>query len=101
MGTFDIRTEKPCNFSNLTYLLVICHMGMPLLGVPLTWLLLPKQRLSEDLLGEKKIAKSKGIVNNETFGHEKAVYTGDALPLKGDRPSTTKVESYGTQSSEC
>ncbi len=30
---------------------MICHLWLPLLGVPLAYILLPRQRLSDDLLG--------------------------------------------------
>ena len=51
MGAFGIKTTVPCDFTNLSYLLILCHMWMPLLCVPLTYLLLPAERLVENIKG--------------------------------------------------
>lgn len=54
MDAFNIQTQV-CNFDNLSYLLMVCHMWLPLVGVPLSFMLLPKQRLSDDLLGVARV----------------------------------------------
>jgi len=50
---FDILTPKdgPCNFDNLTWLIIVGHVILPLLTVPLTFLLIPNARMTDDLLG--------------------------------------------------
>ncbi|OSX77177.1 hypothetical protein BU14_0159s0032 [Porphyra umbilicalis] len=50
---FDIVTTKggPCDFSNLTWLIIVAHIILPLLTVPLTFLLIPDARMTDDLLG--------------------------------------------------
>eukprot|EP00123_Amoebidium_parasiticum_P021852 comp7493_c0_seq1/m.3156 comp7493_c0_seq1/g.3156 ORF comp7493_c0_seq1/g.3156 comp7493_c0_seq1/m.3156 type:complete len:624 (-) comp7493_c0_seq1:377-2248(-) len=47
---FGIKTTVPCNFDNLTYLVVVCHMLLPLLHIPLTFILIPKARLTDRIL---------------------------------------------------
>lgn len=49
MIMFDIRTEVPCNFSNLNILVFLSHFILPLLSIPFTFLLLPNARLSDRL----------------------------------------------------
>lgn len=48
-----IKTPKEgaCNFDNLPLLLVISHVVLPLLTVPLTFVLIPKAKMTDDLVG--------------------------------------------------
>lgn len=48
-----IKTPKEgaCNFENVPLLLVISHVGLPLLTVPLTFELIPKAKMTDDLVG--------------------------------------------------
>eukprot|EP00168_Porphyra_purpurea_P015110 TRINITY_DN4528_c0_g1_i1.p2 TRINITY_DN4528_c0_g1~~TRINITY_DN4528_c0_g1_i1.p2 ORF type:complete len:165 (-),score=73.77 TRINITY_DN4528_c0_g1_i1:259-708(-) len=50
---FDIQTpaDGPCDFSNMTWLIIVSHVILPLLTVPLTFLLIPNARMTDDLLG--------------------------------------------------
>ncbi len=52
--SFGVKASRdgPCDFSKLTYLLLVCHFAIPLIGIPLSFLLLPNKRLSQDLLGK-------------------------------------------------
>lgn len=45
-----VRTAVPCDFSPLPYLLVGCGAALPAIFLPVVYLLLPKQRMDEDLL---------------------------------------------------
>ncbi len=89
MGAFDIRTEAPCNFSNLAYLLMVCHLLMPLLGIPLTFILLPREKLSDDLMG----AIAPKLVSARAASDD-----NDHAPLL---TGATERTYGGTQSSEC
>lgn len=40
-----------CNFDNLPLLLIISHVVLPLLTVPLTFVLIPKAKMTDDLVG--------------------------------------------------
>jgi len=59
MGTLaidltGIRTPKdaPCNFDDLIWLVVTSHVILPLLTLPLTFVLIPNARMTDDLLGD-------------------------------------------------
>jgi hypothetical protein len=78
MDALSIKTVVPCNFDNLSLLLMICHLWLPLLGVPLAYLLLPSQRLSEDLL---TIATGSTTLAS---GPKSALAIDGALVLGGD-----------------
>ncbi|XP_063933323.1 uncharacterized protein LOC135145155 [Zophobas morio] len=47
-----IRTVSPCNFDNLPGLIILCHVLLPLLSLPLAFLLIPKATLTDCLLAE-------------------------------------------------
>ena len=46
---FGIKTTAPCDFSNLAYVIMVSHMVLPLLSIPLTFVLLPKERMTDKL----------------------------------------------------
>lgn len=39
-----------CDFDNLPWLIAVCHMLVPLITIPLTFVLIPRARLDERLL---------------------------------------------------
>ncbi|KAK7196332.1 putative pteridine transporter [Novymonas esmeraldas] len=46
---FPIKTTVPCDFSNVRWLIIIGHLGMPAAIVPLSFLLLPRARICDDI----------------------------------------------------
>eukprot|EP01134_Creolimax_fragrantissima_P000565 CFRG0565T1 len=46
---FGIKTKHPCDFTNLTALIVLCHIVLPLSCIPLTFILLPKAYMTDTL----------------------------------------------------
>ena len=38
-----------CNFDHLPFLLFVCHVILPLLTIPLTFVLIPNKRMTESL----------------------------------------------------
>mmetsp|Transcript_27520 Transcript_27520/g.72696 ORF Transcript_27520/g.72696 Transcript_27520/m.72696 type:complete len:450 (+) Transcript_27520:499-1848(+) len=52
MSAFDIRTEVPCEWSGLPGLVVTSHMVIPLVMLPLTFLMLPDLSPQDDLIRE-------------------------------------------------
>ncbi len=66
MDAFSIKTTVPCDFGNLSYLLMVCHLWLPLIGVPLSYLLLPSHRLSKDLLSAAMKEEKKEAVPEES-----------------------------------
>lgn len=54
MDVAGIRTPGPgggvCNFDRLPLLIAVGHVGLPLLVLPLTFVLIPSARMTDDLL---------------------------------------------------
>lgn len=44
-----IRAEVPCDFSNFGIILTVGHMILPLLAMPLTFIMIPNAKLTDDL----------------------------------------------------
>ena len=66
-----------CNFDNLPSLLFICHMVLPLLTIPLTWVLIPDCRMTDtidcgdqyyELISDEK--KQQGELSIELKSHD-------------------------------
>ena len=53
---FDIRTEAPCKWEGLSALIAVAHMILPLILVPLTFVLLPAVDITVDLLDHERPA---------------------------------------------
>lgn len=46
---FPFQTTPPCDFSNIRWSITVNHIGMPLAIVPLSFLLLPRARICNDI----------------------------------------------------
>ena len=44
-----VSTTEPCDFKNLSMLVFVCHCVLPLLAVPLVFLLIPNKLMTESL----------------------------------------------------
>jgi len=49
-----IKTTAPCNFDNLNTLVLVCHCLLPLIAVPLTFLLIPNKLMTDNILDEQE-----------------------------------------------
>lgn len=49
-----------CDFTNLPLLLTVGHVVLPLLTIPLTWVLIPHARMTDDLLRPLPTGRAKG-----------------------------------------
>ena len=75
-GTFvttqlDISSNKhtsECDFDNLTLLILISHMWLPLLAIPLTFIFIPNARLDSDLLQPESDEDYENIDDHESGG---------------------------------
>ena len=48
-------TEKEgeqCNFDNLNMLVFICHVLLPLIAIPLTFVLIPNKRMTDKIISD-------------------------------------------------
>ncbi|EPY25946.1 hypothetical protein AGDE_11618 [Angomonas deanei] len=52
------NTKKRCDFSNLPYLIIVGHLCLPILIVPLAFLLLPNARICDVIDKNGKVVKS-------------------------------------------
>jgi len=77
---FGVRTTVPCDFTRLPELLVLTHVFMPLLTVPLVWVLIPDARMTDNLFGGEAGAEGGGdatAVDVADGGYAKAPTTED------------------------
>lgn len=51
VGGIETPEDAPCDFSNLTWLIIFGHVVLPLLTIPLTFWLIPNARMTDDLIG--------------------------------------------------
>jgi BT1 family len=52
INVLGIKTTVPCNFDNLPFAIVLCHVLMPLLTLPLIFVLIPDAVMTEKLLSD-------------------------------------------------
>ena len=94
---FPFVTTPPCDFSNLRWLIIIGHMGMPLAIVPLSFLLLPRARICDDidvnghaikqqLKEEQKNAAKKAAKDEEERRNNSGAAAGDADEFYANEP---------------
>lgn len=50
MNGLNIQTVYPCDFSNLTALVIIARLVLPLLAIPLVFYLIPTAQLTDDIV---------------------------------------------------
>merc|ERR1711904_386081 len=50
MGGVEASKDGPCNFENLSLMVVICHCIIPMACLPLTWYLVPQVRMDDDAI---------------------------------------------------
>jgi hypothetical protein len=50
MAAFDIRTEPPCQWEGLAEMTALAHIVLPLVLVPLTFVLIPEASITDNLL---------------------------------------------------
>lgn len=50
MSGLNIQTVYPCDFSNLTALVIIARLVLPLLSIPLVFYLIPTAQLTDDIV---------------------------------------------------
>jgi len=47
-----IKTTEPCNFDNLNLLIGVCHCLLPLVAVPLTFILIPDKKMTDKFVND-------------------------------------------------
>ncbi|GAB0496599.1 hypothetical protein MMPV_007912 [Pyropia vietnamensis] len=51
IGGIKTPEDGPCDFRNLTLLIIVGHVVLPLLTIPLTFVLIPNAKMTDDLIG--------------------------------------------------
>ena len=59
-----------CDFTNLSSLIVVCGMLLPLLAIPMTFVLIPDMDLSDPVHGEGKDEERRGLLDGEGVAGE-------------------------------
>jgi len=49
MNWFNIKTKAPCDFSNLPMMLAVGHVFLPLLSIPLAYVLIPEASMTDTM----------------------------------------------------
>lgn len=47
-----IKTKDPCNFDNLNLLVFVCHCALPLIAIPLTFVLIPDKKMTDKIIDD-------------------------------------------------
>lgn len=71
-----IKTKAPCNFDNLTKVIVIAHVVLPVVTIPLVFLLIPDAKMTDSLVDE---ADGKELDGDEEDGEDA---NGEMIELK-------------------
>ncbi len=67
-----MKTTYPCDFSNLNTLVLVCHCLLPLINVPLTFILIPNKCMTDNLVEEEGDAACDQREEDHDGGHAKA-----------------------------
>lgn len=62
---FGIKTTEPCNYDNMWKLIALSHCVLPLLTIPLTFVLIPRARLTDSLHEDPDVAAASTIQSEE------------------------------------
>merc|ERR1719193_564133 len=89
-SAFDVemsnRKSFDCKYGNLTWLIVVAHILLPLLTIPLTFVLIPDARLGDDILTK--------IAADEESNYEKGAI---ALRKIEDDPASPLLQDYSEE----
>ena len=75
MTAFDIRTEPPCQWDGLAEMTALAHILLPLVLVPLTFVLIPAASITSNLL--EGDAQAGGDVREKSGGRDKGADADD------------------------
>ena len=70
-----------CDFENLSWLIVVCHFFLPLLAIPLTFVLIPDAKLTDSLTVDEN---GKTVVTAAEKA-PKAVVEGEVVKVQNRR----------------
>eukprot|EP00286_Rhodomonas_abbreviata_P018291 CAMPEP_0181310308 /NCGR_PEP_ID=MMETSP1101-20121128/12516_1 /TAXON_ID=46948 /ORGANISM="Rhodomonas abbreviata, Strain Caron Lab Isolate" /LENGTH=570 /DNA_ID=CAMNT_0023416927 /DNA_START=15 /DNA_END=1727 /DNA_ORIENTATION=+ len=66
----NIKTEEPCNFDNLAWLVGICHCILPLFAIPLTFVLIPDLLMTDKIIDDEHVAEEPSLVGSCIKGEQ-------------------------------
>lgn len=83
IGGIETPDDAPCDFSNLTWLIIFGHVVLPLLTIPLTFWLIPNARMTDDLIGGLPMAATDDGSDTSDDGAGDKEEGGDASSSSG------------------
>mmetsp|Transcript_27998 Transcript_27998/g.58315 ORF Transcript_27998/g.58315 Transcript_27998/m.58315 type:complete len:98 (-) Transcript_27998:109-402(-) len=91
MEVAGIKTTAPCNFENLSTLVLVCHCLLPLLAVPLIFWLIPNKLMTDRLIDEKFAV----IISDAAVTNPADIHNGD--DVDPGSPLALMARSTGTR----
>jgi hypothetical protein len=73
-----VKTTGVCDFSNLNWLVLVCHCLLPLIAVPLTFILIPDALMTDTIL-DPSLLEDIPASNHEAIGAAKHCLAIDCL----------------------
>mmetsp|Transcript_39634 Transcript_39634/g.93661 ORF Transcript_39634/g.93661 Transcript_39634/m.93661 type:complete len:157 (-) Transcript_39634:29-499(-) len=93
IGAFGVVTEAPCNWEGLPGLIAMTHIVTPLVLIPLTFLLIPDARISDDILGDSgdvELSAASSSFTSSSFASKDSAASSSVLvshaPSRDTRP---------------
>ena len=100
VGVAGIRTTGDCDFQNLGWLVLVCHCLLPLIAVPLTFVLIPDMRMTDSFehasLGSELLrSSSSDMLMPDTFRDPERLVDATAAETgaEGDERDGTMLHS--------
>jgi BT1 family len=91
INVLGIKTTAPCNFINLPMAIVLCHIVMPLLTLPLIFILIPDALMTEKLLlDEQDTVDSEGDRGKNEDGDKEFNEDDDRTGFDGGEGDTRR-----------
>jgi len=98
-AAFNVRlSDTECTYDNLTKVVLFSHFFLPLLAIPLTFLLIPNARLDDDLLAILKAEEKGGGLENTPalLGEGEGARGRKSTETELTRVSFSRPEGEGT-----
>jgi len=88
-----VKTTGVCDFSNLNWLVLVCHCLLPLIAVPLTFILIPDALMTDTIL-DPSLLEDIPASNHEAIGAAKHCLAIDCLLVENIADCTLVCDSF-------
>jgi hypothetical protein len=69
-GYAGVKTDEPCNFDNLAWLVAVCHCLLPLCAIPLTFILIPDLLMSDKIIDDEHLNEEPTLATTGCLGRD-------------------------------